>query len=501
MPNTFTTVSRQGFGSRIMGAIIGVPVGIVLIFGSCILLYWNEGRTDYSKIASKSMVVQASQVDQSENGKFVSVTGSVSTNQQIGDGAYLKPSTYVAVQRTVDEYAWVQNEQTTSHSNVGGSANNTTTYTYKEEWTDNPADSSTFQYPQGHQNPPKPLNDTSVEATNAQVGAYSFDPQTIKLPTLQNVNLSSNNVTLPTPTTTVTPGTVQTTTTASSPLSDLTLASSQYIYGGSGSLTTPQVGDIRISYEALPSGTTATAFGQPNNGALGAYTDPSNHTLYDLLLGDRQTAIATLHNQYETTTWIIRGVGVGLIWLGLMMLFGPLDMLLDFIPIAGEIGGAITFIITLPIALLLGGTVIIIGYTLHHVIALLIGVPLIFAVWIGIFKLIKKARNIPKRGSGGGGSPPTAPQQPIAPYNQAPPSSSGSLFPPNNPANVQPQPSPVMPPQPAPYVQPNTYNPTPQQPVNNQGYNNPQVVTPGNQPTLENSGSYYEPPQQPPVVG
>ena len=47
MPNTFTTVSHQGFGSRIMGAIIGVPVGIVLIFGSCILLYWNEGRTDY----------------------------------------------------------------------------------------------------------------------------------------------------------------------------------------------------------------------------------------------------------------------------------------------------------------------------------------------------------------------------------------------------------------------------------------------------------------------
>jgi hypothetical protein len=193
-------------------------------------------------------------------------------------------------------------------------------------------------------------------------------------------------------------------------------------------------------------------------------------------------------------------VGVGLIWLGLMMLFGPLDMLLDFIPIAGEIGGAITFIITLPIALLLGGTVIIIGYTLHHVIALLIGVPLIFAVWIGIFKLIKKARNIPKRG-GGGGAPPTTPQQPIAPYNQAPPSSSGSLFPPNNPINVQPQPSPVMSPQPTPYVQPNTYNPTPPQPVNNQGYNNPQVVTPANQPTPENIGSYYEPPQQPPVVG
>jgi hypothetical protein len=123
MPNTFTTVSRQGFGNRIMGAIIGVPVGIVLIFGSCFMLYWNEGRTDYSKIAAKSIPVQAQQVDQSQNGKFVSVTGSV-TGQQIGDGAYLNPLSAVAVQRTVEEYAWVETQQTQSHNNTGGSQTN-----------------------------------------------------------------------------------------------------------------------------------------------------------------------------------------------------------------------------------------------------------------------------------------------------------------------------------------------------------------------------------------
>jgi hypothetical protein len=489
MSNTFTTVSRQGFGSRLVGAIIGVPVGIVLIFGSCFLLYWNEGRTDYSKIASKSIPVQASQVDQSQNGKFVSVTGTVSTNQQIADGAYLKPSSYVAVQRTVDEYAWVQTEHTSSSNNVGGSSTNKTTYTYSEQWTDDPADSSTFQYPQGHQNQPKPLNDTQVAATSGQVGAYSFDPQTIKLPTLQDVSLSSTNVTLPTattaPPTTVAPSTTQTTATpaTTNPLSDLTLASSQYIYGGSGSLTAPQVGDIRISYEALPSGTTTTAFGQLNNGSLAAYTDPSNHTLYDLLLGDRQTAIATLHNQYEKTTWIIRGVGVGLIWIGLMMLFGPLDMLLDFIPIAGEIGGMLTVIITLPVALLLGGTVIIVGYTLHHLIALLIGVPLIFVVWIGIFKLIKKARNIPKRGSGGN-LPPTTPQQPVNPYQAPQTPTSGSLFPTSN--STEPQP-----------VQPTSYSPTPSP---NPTYP-PQVVNPSPQQTQPPYGNQDNGGQQPPVVG
>lgn len=397
------------------------------------MLYWNEGRLDYSKIASKSMPVSASQVDQADNGKFVSVTGSLSTNQQISDGAYLKPGAYIALNRVVEEYAWVQNEQTQSQSHTGGSSTNTTTYTYSEEWTNDPQSSSSFQYPQGHQNPSLPIDSTSIEATTGQVGAYSFDPQTIKLPPLQNLNLNAQNINLPsTATAAATPAaSTSTTSVATTSTSNLSLVSPQYLYGGKGSLSSPQLGDIRISYKALQPGTTATAFGQLNNGNLSAYTDSNNHTLYDLLLGDRQTAIANLHSQYETTTWILRGVGIVLIWIGLMMLFGPLDMLLDFIPIAGEIGGAITFFITLPVALILGGSVIIIGYTAHHLIDLIIGVPLILLIWFGIFKLIKKARNIPKRGSGGGNPPtmPSMPQPPAAPY----PPTGGSLFPTNNP--------------------------------------------------------------------
>ncbi len=457
MPNTFTNVTRTGFGSRIMSAIVGVPIGIILIVGSCILLYWNEGRVDYSKIASKSTPVQANRIDQSKNGQFVSVTGSVSTGQQIGDGAYLKPGPYVAVQRTVEEYAWVQDEQTQSHNNLGGSSTNTTTYTYKQEWTSDPADSSTFQYPQGHQNPTLPIESSTTEATSGYVGAYSFDPQTIKLPALQDLSLSSANVNLPTSpsaantTTTATPSSIPASSTVS-PISNLTIASSQYLYGGGGSLTAPQLGAIRISYQALPAGTTVTVFGTLNNGSLDSYTDPSNHTIYDLLYGGRQTAIATLHSQYEKTIWIFRGIGVALIWLGLMMLFGPLDMLLDFIPIAGEISSTIVFIITLPVALILGGTVIIVSYSVHHPIDLFIAVILIMAIWIGIFKLIKKARNIPKRGSGGY-LPPATPQQPVNPYQAPQNPTSGSLFPNSNavPQSVQPTSYSPTPPNPADY--------------------------------------------------
>lgn len=476
--NPNQVVTTTGFGSRIMSAIAGVPVGIVLIFGSCFMLYWNEGRTDYSKIAAQSVPVQSQQVDQSANGKFVSVTGSI-TGRQIGDGAYLKPVSTVAVQRIVEQYAWVETQHTQSHDNTGGSQTNTTTYTYAEQWVDRPADSSTFHNPSGHQNSIKPLNDTLVKAPSSQVGAYTFDPQTIKLPSLQDMPLNAANTMLPDPTVSAlsTPVTgcgsgtsrlpyncpaqplSSAPATATAALSNISLASSQYLYGGTGNLATPQLGDIRISYKDLPTGTTVTVFGQLDNGTVDTYTDASKHSVYELLKGDRQTAIATLHNQYQKTAWILRGVGIGLIWIGLMMLLAPLDMLLDFIPFVGEIGGALSLVITLPIALVLGGTVIVIGYTMHHILALVIGVPVIFAVWIGMFKLIKRGRGIAKRSN----SPPaTTPQTTSNPYTSPAMPNSGSLFPTNaSPAPRQEYGTALAQPiQPAPAPQQMSQNPT-----------------------------------------
>lgn len=514
MPNVFTTVTQQGFGGRIISAIVGVPIGILLIIGACILLYWNEGRVDYSKIALKSVPINANQVDPSSNGKFVSITGSVDSSQPLGDGAYLKPGPYVAVQRVVEEYSWAEQQQSQTNNHVGGSSTTTTTYTYTAQWSTDPQDSSTFNQPQGHQNPPLPIYGTTVEANSGEVGAYQFDPQTIKLPSLQPLSLSASMINLSAETatgapaaanqTSVTPTTNTSTannntpssqSTNTNPLAHLTLASPQYLFGGSGSLTAPNIGDIRISYLTLPNGTTVTAFGQVNNGTLSAYTDSGNHTMYALLLGDRQTAISTLHSQYVKAIWIFRGIGIAMIWFGLMMLFAPLDALLDFLPIAGEIGSVISSIIAFPIALILGGTVIIVGYTAHHIIALVIAVPTVLVVCLGLLKLVKKIRGIPRRGSSGG----VATQQPfpgggpVAPANQ----SNGSLF--NTPSqpvaqSYPPQLQPSQPIQPtqsssSPYtaVSPNPLQSQPPTPVVN-------PTTHAPQPNQGNG------PQQPPLI-
>jgi hypothetical protein len=467
-----TVTSRRGFGNGLMGAIIGVPLGLLLIFGSSIFLYVNEGRTDYSKIAEKSTPINATAPSNLAKGTLVSVSGTTKSEYNLGDGDFLKAGPYIALTRTVEEYAWVENQQTN---------NNNTTYSYSEQWTADPADSSSFHQPQGHNNPSVPIDSTSGEATTAKIGNYVYDPQTIKLPKLQNLELNSSDVSLTdlsndtvvTPPVngveTVTPAAEAATTVSDSTtsLTNVTLANSQYLYAGRGNINAPSTGDVRISYQVLPSGTYATVFGSISSGgtatsstigSIDSYTNSNNKTLYDILYGGRQTAIATLHSHYEKTVWISRGIGLALIWLGLIMLFGPLDYILDFIPIAGQIGNMIVTFITFPVALVLGGTVIMIGYTAHHLIALIIAIPIVVAFWIGVFKLVKKVRKLPSKNTppqppaAAPGAPPTPPVTPAA----IPPS--GSLFPstPTNSPVIAPTVAPQNQVQPRPIQQPIT---------------------------------------------
>ena len=42
MVNQFTTVTNQGFFSRLMGSVVGFFVGPILVIGAIVLLSWNE---------------------------------------------------------------------------------------------------------------------------------------------------------------------------------------------------------------------------------------------------------------------------------------------------------------------------------------------------------------------------------------------------------------------------------------------------------------------------
>ncbi|MHB8710372.1 MAG: TMEM43 family protein [Minisyncoccota bacterium] len=376
MADQFIQTTTTGYGNRIVNSIKGVIVGLILFVVSFGLLYWNEGRVDVSNIAKTAAEISSATVsaDSSLSGKLVSTTGTVNSNQSIGDNLFLNPGTFIAVNRKVEMYSWVEKTDTHTTTNAGGSETTQTIYTYSKDWQENPKSSSSFNQPSGHENPQKGLDSYTNKTTAATVGAYSFDPQSVALPDFSQLPLNSQNVTLS---------------------SGATLANGSYLFirkSTNGTFDNPQVGDLRISYHVLSPGFSGTIFGKLDGSKIDPYADQNGNNLYRLFIGTRDQAVATLHTEYTTLLWIVRLFGFLFMWFGLSALFGPISVLLDILPILGAISRSLIGVITFLVALVLTLVTIFVSMFLHSPIALLVALIIAIGAIIAFIIIFKKKK-------------------------------------------------------------------------------------------------------------
>lgn len=397
MPDQFTDVTTTGYGGRIINSINGVVIGLILFVVSFGLLYWNEGRVDLSNIAKTATEISSTTVstDSSLTGKLISTTGIVNSDQIIGDNLYLKPDRFIAVERKVEMYAWVEKSESRSKTNVDGSKTIVTTYTYSREWTERPESSSNFKHPEGHENPQKTLDSYTNKVTTATVGVYNFDPQSATLPNFSKLPLNSQNVIL-------------------SP--EVALANDTYLFvrkSENGTFDSPQIGDLRISYNVLYPNFEGTIFGKLSGNKIDPYFDKDGNRLYRVFIGTRDAGIATLHTEYTTLLWILRLVGFLLMWFGLSALFGPISVLLDILPIFGAISRSVIGLITFVVALVLTIVTILVSMVIHNIVALIIALVITVGAIIAFFVMWKN-----KRKAGGSMATATIPTQIPTPTNQ-----------------------------------------------------------------------------------
>ena len=403
MVDRYTQVTKTGYGKKVSGAFGGVLIGLILFIASFVLLFWNEGRTDMSTVAVNSEEIASETVDASADGKFISVSDDFTTSETLGDD-YLVADEYLTLNRSVEMYAWEETTETEDQENLGGSTTTTTTYEYDTDWVNTPASSSSFEYPAEHSNPTKTIEDLSQKVTTANVEAYGINMEKASLPGASAVTLTEDNTIL-----------------LEEPeiyaqqwawyeydYSPTETLNGNYIYVGFGTPTQPEVGDLRISYTALKSGIDVTAFGKLDGDALATYVDEDGNSLYRVMTGTREEALATMHSEHVTSTWILRVVGFVMMWVGLAALFGPISAIASFIPFLGRASRSIISFFSFIIAAVLSVITILISMFLHSTIALIIVavivVIIIIAIIIGVKKLKKK-------------SPPSspAPQAPPAP--------------------------------------------------------------------------------------
>jgi hypothetical protein len=185
MVNQYTEVATQGFFSRLFGSIIGVFLGPVFIIGAIVLLSWNEGRAVHAIIglnAAQQMLVeaQAASPASANEGKLVHVVGQATASEQISDSDLsVNFPGQVTVARTVEMYQWKEKKDSHSQDNVGGSQTTTTTYTYDHVWSEEPIASSDFKHADGHENPDMPFRSSRMSASDAKLGGYTLDADTL----------------------------------------------------------------------------------------------------------------------------------------------------------------------------------------------------------------------------------------------------------------------------------------------------------------------------------
>lgn len=391
MSNQYQEVEVASWGNRLGNSFMAAFLGVALFFTSFLVLYWNEGRVDFSQIAKTAVEISATAPNKTALGKLVSTTGNITSSQKLGDQLFLKAGNYIVVDRQVETYAWVEKRETETKKSLGGSETKVTTYTYDAQWITNPADSRSFKYSESHKNPSKAAEGfrysyrlqgdregmyrqsgraiaaQTYKVPEAKVGVYKVNVPDLQILSLKNLPLEPQKLSL----------------------DESVSLQGEYIYAGKDTLATPHIGDLRIRYAALPADTTATVFGQlsaPDR--ITPYLHKGKHRLYDLFPGSREQAIAKLRSNYVVMLWVFRLGGFLCMWFGLNFVAAPLSEALSFIPFLSSLTENITLLTSFVGAFVLSTITILVSMLLHHPIALVLAI----ATTIITVKVLRRTR-------------------------------------------------------------------------------------------------------------
>ncbi|PIZ93468.1 MAG: hypothetical protein COX82_02540 [Candidatus Magasanikbacteria bacterium CG_4_10_14_0_2_um_filter_41_10] len=370
MPDQYTEVTKKNWGSRLGGSIGGIFFGILLFFASFAVLFWNEGRVGISETAKAAVPMDATVLQQNApKGQLVAASGPLTTDDKISDGQFLKSGSYLSVRRTVEMYAWVEESNSTTETKLGGSQETKTTYTYTKKWVDSVPNSSNFKVKEGHINPSKKYESVANTAPTAKVGVYSVDPNRFSMPGSEALALTADTVTLP---------------------ADGEIVSGKYIYVGGFSMDDPIVGDVRISYNVIPSGNTVTAFGKLDSDKISPFVNKDGQTLYEARMTGFEESVVAMQQEHSRSLWIWRLVGFLMMWIGLGMVLAPLSVLLDVLPFLGSLSRGAVSLATGLISFVLSVVTILVSMIFHNVVALVVSVIIAAAVVFYFFKKKEK---------------------------------------------------------------------------------------------------------------
>lgn len=326
--DSFTETTRQSWGGRLAGALVGVVIGLVLVVASMPLLWWNEGRSvDRAKALAEGLervvAVAAGTVDTAHEGGLVHITARAVAGSPLADGVFGLSADALKLRRVVEMYQWIEEKEERTVKETGGSERTETTYRYRRDWAEGVVDSGRFRIPEGHVNPAAPpYRSAGFVAERITVGAFVLSaPFVSEIDRFQELPVTEAIV-------------------AAAPQD---IRQRFRPVGGtlhSGDPAAPQVGDLRVGFRAVGL-QDISVVGRQSGDLIEPYpTRTGEIALLQMGRAGADAMFADARDENALLTWGLRLAGFVLMWLGLALILGPFKILADVLPILGSLVGA-----------------------------------------------------------------------------------------------------------------------------------------------------------------
>ncbi len=390
-PTTYTQTQEIGFFERVGASLIGIPLGILLIFFPIALLWWNEGHNVETQQAidmavARVISVPPASLSPANEGKLVHVVGTA-TASGVSDGpmGVALPGLLVA-ERRVEMYQWRENKSRDTKDNWGGSQTVTTSYNYEKVWSSTGYNSRSFKIPQGHVNPPMLLASAFIAADDAKLGAFRLGPNTLAALTRTSLLRDGDSLAfefgddwLPDGFQGVRPERTP---------SGYRFDANGVLYRGDNPKS-PAIGDIRVSYVGVPAGKLLSVVAKQSGEGFTDYPVTRGYTVQLATVGER-SAQAMLDDQAareSTLIWLMRFLGIFLIWLGFLLLLGPLSALVSVVPVLATLMEGLTAAAAFLLAIVLGMITIALAWLWVHPVTSIIMIVVALAIGAGFLYL------------------------------------------------------------------------------------------------------------------
>lgn len=337
-------------------------LGFIILIASIFALFINEHNyVNAIKIANfaekNAIIVSPKDLNPSNDNKLIFTNGSAYSQELLTDSIVRIPNA-IALFRNTEIYQW---EEIRKHRD-----NNKISYTYRKTWSKNLINSDNFES-SAYKNPKKmKYEPKNIYAHNIGLGKFYLSEEIIK-----NINSISKITQLP-------------------------YNSNFKIYNGfyftGNDYDNPKIGDQKLSYSYIPSGIKLSIIAKQSGNHLENMN--SKYGDFSIVMNgekDLKTMISDYKKNLTNNTWLIRGISLLFLFLGLNLIIQPIVNLGNTIPILGELTQMAAFASTLIITIALGTLIISLAWLLFRP---EIAIPLIIISILTIISLKKRKRVI-----------------------------------------------------------------------------------------------------------